>query len=60
MQLTYTVLSFSELKLSQEELQNLIDPAAPLQLINGGEDSAYVVYQFDEIIAADIEEEGKR
>lgn len=44
LQLTYTVLSFSELKLSQEELQNLIDPAAPLQLINEGEDSAYVVY----------------
>lgn len=44
LQLTYIVLSFSELKLSQEELQNLIDPAAPLQLINEGEDSAYVVY----------------
>lgn len=59
LQLTYPVLSFSELEMGREELQNLIDPAAPLQLINGGEDSAYVVYQFDEIIAADVEEEGK-
>ncbi|ALS74114.1 hypothetical protein AUC31_02070 [Planococcus rifietoensis] len=43
----------------QQELQNVIDPTAPLQLINEGEDIAYIVYQFEAIVAADIEEDGE-
>lgn len=47
------------MEMVQQELQNLIDPAAPLQLINEGEDSAYVVYQFEAVVTADIEEDGE-
>jgi len=45
--------------MAQEELQNVIDPTAQLQLINEGEDISYVVYQFAEVVAADIEEDGE-
>ena len=56
---TPSTLSFSELEMAQEELQNVIDPTARLQLINEGEDISYVVYQFAEVVAADIEEDGE-
>lgn|GEM_PF-686529 len=56
---TPSTLSFSELEMAQEELQNVIDPTAQLQLINEGEDISYVVYQFAEVVAADIEEDGE-
>ncbi|MEZ0480400.1 hypothetical protein [Planococcus sp. SSTMD024] len=56
---TPSTLSFSELEMAQEELQNVIDPTAQLQLINEGKDIAYVVYQFAEVVAADIEEDGE-
>lgn len=56
---TPSTLSFSKLEIAQEELQNVIDPNAQLQLINEGEDISYVVYQFVEVVAADIEEDGE-
>lgn len=56
---TTSTLSFSEMEMVQQELQNVIDPTAPLQLINEGEDIAYIVYQFEAIVAADIEEDGE-
>lgn len=56
---TTSTLSFSEIEMVQQELQNVIDPTAQLQLINEGEDIAYVVYQFAEVVAADIEEDGE-
>ncbi len=40
-------------------MQNVIDPTAQLQLINEGDDISYVVYQFAELVAADIEEDGE-
>lgn len=49
---TPSTLSFSELELAQEELQNVIDPTAQLQLINEGDDIAYIVYQFEAVVAA--------
>lgn len=56
---TPSTLSFSELEMAQDELQNVIDPTAQLQLINEGDDISYVVYQFGEFVAADIEEDGE-
>lgn len=54
-----STLSFSEIEMVQQELQNVIDPTAQLQLINEEEDITYIVYQFETVVAADIEEDGE-
>lgn len=56
---TTSTLSFSEIEMVQQELQNVIDPTAQLQLINEEEDITYIVYQFETVVAADIEEDGE-
>lgn len=52
-----SILSFSEVETVPDNLNQLIDPHEPLQLIYEGEQTAYVIYQSAGDPLTDIEEQ---
>ncbi|MGM9925358.1 MAG: peptidylprolyl isomerase [Bacillus sp. (in: firmicutes)] len=53
-----STLSISEMDVIPNNVQDKIDPSHTLQLIDDGEDIAYIVYQSKGTIAVDLEEQG--
>ena len=53
-----SILSFSEIETVPDNLNQLIDPHEPLQLVYEGEQIAYVVYQSAGDLITEVEEQG--